>query len=117
MMTEPEISVLKELSGDVKDLSGEVRTLASDLREHIIRDDSAWRDAAATHAEVFGLDGDPTRPGLKGQMRDVQATLRSHTRKFRNLQGLASAGLSKAWLVVVAIVGAVVGAVVSRFLR
>ena len=118
-MTSQEIDCIKELSGDVKELSTEVRTLSGDLREHIVRDSAEWAQRANTHAEVFGIDGDPTKPGLKGQMRDVRSELGSHEDQLRAIYSVYQSAKARGitWLsgATIALIGAIAGALFKHF--
>lgn len=118
-MTDHETECIKELSGDVKELSGEVRQLASDVRDHITRDEGEWQRAKALSIDVWGVEGDPGRPGLKGQMRDVQTELDTHATELKTIRDAHKDAKSRGltWLsgATLALLGAIFGALAKHF--
>lgn len=119
-MTDHEISCLRELSGDVRELGEKFTSLASDVRAQLVTEGECRKHVESIHAEVFGIDGKPDYPGLKGQMRDVKATLSNHDKQLGTIQDtykeVKSRGIS--WLsgATIAIIGAILGAVAKHYI-
>ena len=104
------------LSGDVKELTHKVEDLRLEVRQNMEREKTVARDVAAVHCEVFGIDGDPSRPGLKGQIRDVNAALESHEDRLDTIKSRETWGLSLVQSLVLLVIGALLTAMCHRWL-
>lgn len=90
-------SVTRELSGDVKQLGGEVREMSASFREHLARTESGRKELDATKTEVFGIDGDPARPGLKGQMRDARKDIEENRTDLHDHKEAVRNTMTRVW--------------------
>ena len=103
-MTEREESAIRELSQEVRTTNRAVADLTLSLVKHMAEETTCRRDVCELRLEVFGMDADPTKPGLKGR-RDRLEQLRSEVGRR----------LSWGWALLVAGVGAFVGAIAKHF--
>ena len=103
-MTERENTLLSELCETTRETSQNVVEMKIALAEHIAAEqasENACRDVVhRLTADVFGVDGDPARPGLKGRMLNVEGVCRRVEQKYKQ-------GLSMSWAVVMLCIGAV----------
>jgi hypothetical protein len=115
-MTDTENNCIKELSCDVKELTHKVENLRLEVRQNMERQKGVAREVAGIRCEVFGIDGDPNRPGLKGQLRDVNATLESHGERLDGIKSRETWSLSLLQSVLLLAVGALITAAFRRWM-
>ena len=118
-MTDHETNVLKELSGDVKELSTKVSDLASDVRAQLVAEGECRKHVHSISVELWGVEGDQTKPGLKGQQRESFFRLNDHEKRLNAISDMYQSAKSRGitWLsgLVIALVGAIVGALAKHY--
>ncbi len=109
-MAPAETTAIREIAGDVRELTESVSKLRIEVRESIINATNDRQKAAEVRLAVFGMDGHHDMPGLKGEMIGVKKDLKDHDEDLAAIHEKYRAGLSKAWMLVVALAGAGLGA-------
>jgi hypothetical protein len=114
-MTDVETGLVQEVRKDVKTLVREFTELRIAFERREEKEAACRSEVKALHTEVFGIDGNPDKPGLKGQMRDVKGELREHRKELDQIRSKYHSGLSKAWWAFITIVAAILGGIAGWF--
>lgn len=103
-MTDAEQSAIHALAADVREVNASLIDLRISLERHTAADEARSPDLQEVRLEVFGVDADPSRPGLKGRVDRIERTFESASQRIGYL-----------WVVAAAVLGAIATATVKPF--
>ena len=114
-LTDYETNVIRELSGDVRELTQVVKMLELSVNTQLTNEANCRVHVQHLSNVVFGVDGDLSKPGLKGEMISVKKDVAEHSETLEAIDQKYKAGVTRIWAAVTAIAAAVVAAVVKHF--
>jgi hypothetical protein len=100
-MTDAEQNILHELSQDVKETKESVSQMNLALVKHVASEESCKHRVEALHLEMFGMDADPNRPGIKRRMDRNEWVVESITKKAERVWNIVAALLGAAGMAVI----------------
>ena len=81
----------------VTTISTGVNALTLEMGKLLQREEDHKKTHTALEADVWGVSGDPQKPGLKGRMEKAEIRLDGHDSQFAKIDAKYWGGLGKLW--------------------